>query len=225
MHLPKSIAVNEKTDNKMRKNLILSGVAACACLFLSNVHATTMLDVGLSSPLVVGEVIPQISGGGGQEARDLTMLNTVVADYNAGSATAPYFISGNSFVKPLPTATTVGDVITPLSGISFAADGNVTITIGTGYHYLIAAYDGQNSGAVVWDIDSLAAGTTIEIPRYAYPNAAGNDLVNGQATGQYGITTWSLFSPAGGSVPDGGTTVLLLGAALSGLGLIRRKMS
>jgi VPDSG-CTERM motif len=77
------------------------------------------------------------------------------------------------------------------------------------------------SGAVLWDIAGLAAGTTIDIPAYAQPTASGTDLMEGK----YQITTWSLFNPGSSSVPDGRTTVALLGAVLSGLALIRRKLS
>ena len=209
----------------MKKKLTnWAGAVAGVCLALSSARANTVtLDVGLSSPLVIGEVIPQILSPPGQEARDLSMANTLIGMYNAGTpSTAPYLISANSFATPLPLATATDDVITPGGGMSFAADGNVMITLGTGYNYLLAAYDGQNSGAVLWDISGLAAGTIIEIPAAAQPDASGTDLVDGK----YGITTWSTFNADNNtSVPDGGSTALLLGAALSGLGLIRRKLS
>jgi hypothetical protein len=42
-------------------------------------------------------------------------------------------------------------------------------------------------------------------------------------TGQdYGLSGWTLFRCEGGQVPDGGTTVMLLGAALGALGMARR---
>jgi hypothetical protein len=121
---------------------------------------------------------------------------------------------------------TTGDIITPAGGINFTPDNlQVVITIGSGFKYLLAAYDGQNSGAVLWDISGLPAGTILDIPAFALPNAAGTDLVNGADPLKFGITTWSMFSPGTTSVPDGGTTVVLLGAALSGLGLVRRKLA
>jgi len=39
--------------------------------------------------------------------------------------------------------------------------------------------------------------------------------------GFYKMTGWTLLNPTGG-VPDGGTTVMLLGAALGSLGMARR---
>jgi len=153
------------------------------------------------------------------------MANTLIGMYNSGSpSAAPYFVSGNSFATPLPPAVTTGDMITPFTGMTLSTS-QVIINVGSGFKYLIAAYDGQNAGAVLWDISGLPAGTIIDIPRYAQPTAGGTDLVNGADPQKFGITTWSMFSPGSTSVPDGGTTVVLLGAALSGLGLVRRKLA
>jgi hypothetical protein len=38
----------------------------------------------------------------------------------------------------------------------------------------------------------------------------------------HGLSGWALFTAAGGAVPDGGTTAMLLGAALGALGVVRR---
>jgi hypothetical protein len=54
------------------------------------------------------------------------------------------------------------------------------------------------------------------------PGLLATDVVNGV---QFSFGTTAGVNIPGTSVPDGGTTVLLLGAALSGLGLIRRKLS
>lgn len=220
--------INIKTSKTMKKNhTIWAGAVLGTCLALTSARADTILNVGLSSPLVIGEVIPQVLSPPGQEARDLSMANTLIGMYNSGSpSAAPYFVSGNSFATPLPPAVTTGDIITPAGGINFTPDNlQVVITIGSGFKYLLAAYDGQNSGAVLWDISGLPAGTILDIPAFALPNAAGTDLVNGADPLKFGITTWSMFSPGTTSVPDGGTTVVLLGAALSGLGLVRRKLA
>jgi len=47
-----------------------------------------------------------------------------------------------------------------------------------------------------------------------------NNDVNGNGESHY-----DLFGGTPRQVPDGGTTILLFGAALSGLGLLRRKLS
>jgi VPDSG-CTERM motif len=87
----------------------------------------------------------------------------------------------------------------------FGLNGTGTnINIGTGtYSYLLATYVGRVSDSVIWYIGNLSGDITIP------------DLVN--------LTGWTLFGPGGvPGVPDGGTTVMLLGAALGALGMARR---
>jgi hypothetical protein len=111
-----------------------------------------------------------------------------------------FFRSNNSF-GPLPTAVIVGPTVTFQNPPSV-----VSINIGTGlYTYLFAKYDGPNYGSEVWYIGDLSG--TITIPGFA---------------GRYGLSGYTLFGPGGQGVPDGGTTAMLLGAALSVLGVARR---
>ena len=107
-----------------------------------------------------------------------------------------YFRSNNSF-SPLPQAVLGGLV----NGTS------TTINLGTQgtYTYLFAKYDGPNYGSEVWYVGDLSGKITI-------PATAGG----------YGLSGWTLFGAGGQGVPDGGTTAMLLGAALSVLGLARR---
>jgi hypothetical protein len=94
----------------------------------------------------------------------------------------------------------------PLPTAVFALTGYTkTIDLGTGlYSYLFAKYDGPNFGAEVWYVGNLSGIITI-------PATAGG----------YGLSLWKLFGP-GVAVPDGGATVMLLGAALAVLGTARR---
>jgi VPDSG-CTERM motif len=85
-------------------------------------------------------------------------------------------------------------------------NGAVTINLGSGgFTYLLAKYDGPNGADEVWNIQGLTG--NIKIPGYL---------------GMFAISHYSLFGPSGGSVPDGGATVMLLGAALGALGMARR---
>ena len=104
------------------------------------------------------------------------------------------FTRSNNDFGPLPTAV-------------FALNGTgTTIDLGSGlYSYLFAKYDGPNYGSEVWYVGNLSG--IITIP------ATG---------GRYGLSGWTLFGPGGGQVPDGGTTVMLLGAALGALAMARR---
>jgi hypothetical protein len=106
-----------------------------------------------------------------------------------------YFRSGNNFGSLAPAV---------LGGL---VDGTSTsINLGTGgtYLYLFAKYDGPNYGSEVWYVGDLSG--TITIPATA---------------GGYGLSGWTLFGSAA-TTPDGGTTVMLLGAALGVLGMARR---
>ena len=74
------------------------------------------------------------------------------------------------------------------------------------YAYLFAHYGGPGGGfAEVWYVGDLSG--TISIP------AIGNG---------HGLSGWALFTCGMQGVPDGGATVMLLGAALGVLGITRR---
>ena len=81
-----------------------------------------------------------------------------------------------------------------------------TINLGAGglYTYLFATYAGGLLGSEVWYVGNLSGIITI-------PAIGGGCLLSG----------WTLFARPG-AVPDGGTTVMLLGAALGALGMARR---
>jgi hypothetical protein len=84
--------------------------------------------------------------------------------------------------------------------------GNTVVP--AGYEYVLAKYDGPNGGDVLWYL----GGAGITLPSTSEPlwaNPAGHG---------YGISHFTVFN----SVPDGGATVMLLGAALAGLGTVRR---
>lgn len=105
------------------------------------------------------------------------------------------FTRSNNDFGPLPTAV-------------FALNGTGTsVDLGAGglYTYLFAKYDGPNYGSEVWYVGDLSGIITI-------PATAGG----------YGLSGWTLFGPGGNGVPDGGTTVMLLGAALGALSMARR---
>ena len=103
--------------------------------------------------------------------------------------------SGNDFGALAPAVLT-GHVNGTSTSINLGAGGT--------YLYLFAKYDGPNYGSEVWYVGDLSGIITI-------PDSAGG----------YGLSGWTLFGTAG-SVPDGGTTVMLLGTALGALGMARR---
>ncbi len=194
----------------------------CAGAVLTAVRATAItLDVGLSDPYAVGTVIPGVDYGsyGGQANGEMAMINQLAGmalnattSVTFDGSTYQYARSGN-FTSPLPSATLTGTVNASGGGINFNGTYAIISLQNTGFGYLVAKYDGPNGGAEVWNISGLAAGTTIYVPEYAF----------GQKAGQYQMTGWGLFNPNTPNIPDGGSTALLLGGALTGLGAIARR--
>ena len=104
--------------------------------------------------------------------------------------------SNNPFGS-LPNASAAGAV----------SGSGTTIDLGAGgvFTYLFAKYDGQNDISLVWNVADLSG--IITIPALGPLG--------------HGLSGWILFG-GGQGVPDGGTTVMLLGAALGTLGMLRR---
>jgi len=176
---------------------------------------------GNSSQYLLGTVIPGTQGGGGQAQRDADMTNALLALSLGGqsgsiSGSGLYSRSFNNFGS-LPAATATGAVLG--TGI-LEGTTPVTVNLGTGFQYLVAAYDGPNGGVAVFNVAGLTG--SVDLYRYAKPLANGNLLGSNVAQqGYFKMTGWTLLNPTG-AVPDGGTTVMLLGAALGALGMARR---
>jgi hypothetical protein len=173
---------------------------------------------GNSSQYLLGTVIPGTQGGGGQAQRDAAMTNALLALGLGGQVnnSGLYSRSFNNFGS-LPAATATGALL----GTNIAEGTTpVTVNLGTGFQYLVAVYDGPNGGVAVFNVAGLTG--SVDLYRYAKPLANGNLLgSNVAAQGYFKMTGWTLLNPTG-AVPDGGTTVMLLGAALGGLGMARR---
>ena len=98
---------------------------------------------------------------------------------------------------------------------------NGTLTGGTqinnstnvsGYAYVLAKYDGQNAGYVLFNV--AAYGNTI-------PGTSEPIWTNTQGNG-YGLSHFTGYGST--SVPDGGMTLMLLGGGLVGLETLRRRL-
>jgi len=135
----------------------------------------------------------------------------------------------------------LGGVGSPFVAI---ADGNFLPFVTAGDAVTFAAPWSFNSGALaaLWAVD----GFTFDLISSSITSQGGSPagvVVNGTGTlSGHGFTatqgSWSFttqdpsagipakftFSAAGGFVPDGGSTVVLLGAALAGLGVVRRSL-
>jgi protein with PEP-CTERM/exosortase system signal len=111
-------------------------------------------------------------------------------------ALGQHFTRSNNDFGALPQAVLTAHVNGTSTSIDLGAGGT--------YLYLFAKYDGPNYGSEVWYVGDLSGIITI-------PDEAGG----------YGLSGWTLFGSAG-SVPDGGTTAMLLGTAFGALGMARR---
>ena len=214
-----------KTRN-ITKWLGASVVFGLLSLASQRVDAIMEMSYTTDSPYLLGTVIPGQVSPPGQAAHDAAMTNFLL-----GMGSQTHTSSNGSFYARTTwpggnPATTTGAVVE--SGFS---DGTTAISINlsqTGtFQYLVATYgdsDDPNGGVAVWNISGLTG--TIQIYRYAKPEMAnghptGNLLgSNTMQQGYFLITSWTLLNPTG--VPDGGTTVMLLGTALGVLAVVRR---
>jgi hypothetical protein len=192
--------------------LAMLSAVACAVLlaFTNNASADTTLGFFNPNTLtgdvhVVGTVSPAAPADAVARAQYINFLITLglntsaTHDFGQPLGTQNFYRTTNTFGS-LPQASATGSV----SGTGTTINLN---TLGT-FTYLFAKYDGQNDTSVVWNISGLTG--ILTIPQ------------NGPLG--YGLSGWILFGPGGTppGVPDGGTTVMLLGAALGALGMARR---
>lgn len=210
----------------MKKKIGLLVAAGAMCLVLTSAQATTITLTTLSTDIhAVGDVVPGVNYGdfGGNIGGDLAMANQLISmainatfigiGQNVGDKNVTYTRTANTFGFATPQTQMPSASGTIVDGGGRTVS-QITLT-GSGAYYLVAKYDGPNGGAEVWDISGLSTGDIINLPSTAWG---------------HGMTGYALFggeeaSIPPQSIPDGGATVLLLGAALSGLGLLRRKLS
>jgi hypothetical protein len=190
------------------KLAMLSAVVCAVMLaFTNNARADTTL--GFFDPVtltgdshVVGTVSDASPANPTAHADYINFLITMgtntsaTHDFGGSEGIQNFYRTTNTFGS-LPTASATGAV----SGTGTTIDLNA---LGT-FTYLFAKYDGQNDNSVVWNIAGLTG--TLTIPGFGPLG--------------YALSGWILFGPTG-TVPDGGTTVMLLGAALGALGMARR---
>jgi hypothetical protein len=198
---------------------------------------------GVAGDQILGEVIPSLSSSS-LAFRDEAMVNNLL-DMTLGQrtprgtdpeyyrSTTPYGSLGDATLTGAVQAGSIGGMVP--SGSQYIS---IQLPTTTTYQYLVSTYDGPNGGSEVWYIGNVAAGTDILIPRYAHPvPASGKDPASVwpqnlvQTTGQYQITTWTMFDPNAeptinpSVVPEPTTMVAgagALGLALLGIGRARR---
>jgi hypothetical protein len=187
--------INIIPTNKLA--LVCTAFCAAAMLaFTNNANADATLGF-FPDTHVVGSISP---GAPADPADVATYINfmTALTPGTSGTFAGQTIARSTNTFGSLPTASATGS----FSGTGTTIDLNV---LGT-FTYLFAKYDGQNDLSQVWNISGLTG--VITIP-------ADGPL-------GYGLSGWILFGQTGVGTPDGGTTVMLLGAALGVLGMARR---
>ena len=189
--------------------LLSAALCAVTLAFSHNASATPQslpplinLDLAFDDTHVVGTVTPAAPADPVSRA---SYINFMIALAPGGSGT----FSGQSITRSTNLFANLPQADANIIAQSTPNNPETTIDLGAGgvYSYLFAKYDGPNDLSQVWYVGDLSG--IITIP-------ADGPL-------GYGLSGWILFGPGGGNgVPDGGTTVMLLGAALGALGMARR---
>jgi protein with PEP-CTERM/exosortase system signal len=219
----------------MTKWLLAS--AACGLLSLATAQAVTVGPLGMSyqqdSQYLVGTVIPGDNTQNGQVARDVAMTNQLLSMGSQTQTTLNNSLYSRTTWPGGPAATATGAVAFNQADITGGAShggnsvvlsgGIVSITLGGTFQYLVAAYDGSHAGVAVYDISSFHAGDTIQLYAFGHPDPNNSGDLIGGTSGQYFMTSFTLLNPL--TVPDGGATVMLLGAGLGALGIVRRYLT
>jgi len=169
--------------------------------FSQNARAVTVLNIGGADPHGLGDVVLGL---------DFLQLGETTDTVNHMIGMAPP--SADGFLGHLVTRFN-NDFGTLPTAVMGPAGVGATFNNGSGlYSYLFARYESLSGFAIanVWYIGDLSGDITIP----SSVTALGGLELN--------LTTSILFTAGGQGVPDGGTTVMLLGSALGALGMARR---
>lgn len=187
--------------------LLLPAALASLCLALPSAKA-------LPIQVAYDPVLTQPSNNG--IGTLTTWATNAIATYNANSyAGAPLPDLGAFAFQILPTGDANSSTIPAGWPTSFPASTTMSITLPLGgYNYLILSWGGsqipQDRGTA--DFLYYIGGTSGNVT-FNRPDLAGGGLS--------GVTVFGGSTPP--SVPDGGSSALLLGAGLVGVGLLRRR--
>jgi hypothetical protein len=187
----------------MNKLKYLSVLAAGIVLaFSQNASAVTVNTVDYGVATIQPTVIPP-------SGMNINNLIFAVNAYNTqtpqNDGTYTYDpLQGTQVPNPAPIPTSLNDEVVQ-GGTSF----NIDLGAG-GFDYLIVQWDGPEGGNAVYYLGGLSGIITVT-----------NDIFFNGNNQPYAASGYWL-SGGGAGVPDGGTTVMLLGAALGALGMARR---
>jgi hypothetical protein len=183
---------------KNLKKLILGGMLAAGV-------SSSAFAITLNDPGVVGTVT---DGAPADTDSEVVYVNTLLSL----AANVTTTIDGELY-KTSSTDYT-GSVSATGAVKMNTTDAGFSLTV-SGYTYVLAKYDGNNGGSVLWYLN----GATFTLPETSEP------LWTNPGGEGYGISHWTGFGGTPPSVPDAGSSLALIGVAMAGLGFMRLKIS
>jgi hypothetical protein len=193
----------------MKRTLIAIACALAFALPTANAGASTLaLDFG--DAYYVGRIVDGIPSSEALEAVYITYLLRLAPgdpQIQLPGGSPPegelYDRLGSSLMLPLPPLVT--------AGVKDESGGSIIWVSGVGY--ILAKYDQANpgAGAYVWYVGGLVGYVSVPTHSPSTLDDKGKEV-------RYGLGHTTSFG-----VPDGGATLMLLGATLFGLGVLRRR--
>lgn len=193
----------------MKTRMIKQLLAGClAAAFSAHLGAVTLSFGDSRSVGLVNDGIPTSESDVAGYINTLLLqpagVPTVVGTetYTRSTTTDPSFVLGSALV----------------AGAVKQDNSNTTYNLGTGFMYLTGKYDATNAGLYVWYVGGLTGSVTIPA-EFLLPDGVT----------KYGLSNTIAFTPGvfppapPPSVPDGGSTVALLGLAFGLIGLMRAR--
>ena len=192
----------------MRVKFIVAVVLAFACVASSNASAGPMT---LATPGIVGTLDGKV--GSSNETIELGIAQAILDLVGLGAVSPAGCITPDNCYM----SSTVFDYSGTLSNPVQSGAGDNTVN--PGFAFVLAKYNGQNGGYVLFHLPTFGSNTLPQFPDNFWTT-----------TGQYALSHHTTFTSDGPvvtprGVPDGGSTAALLGSILFAVGFVRRRLS
>ena len=185
-------------------NLIkTAALVACACIIASKASAISLPAFFAANPNVAGVIDDAVPFGDDARVVYVNYLLSLGANANSTS-------DGERFMTG---PTDYNGTVTKLESQNGTGQSSVS-----GWDYLFVKYDGPNAGAIVYVLNGDSFNIAANMNGLVTPTGATTTK-----TWNGGVSGWTLYGAH--STPDGGSTLALVGLAMAGLGLARRKLS
>jgi VPDSG-CTERM exosortase interaction domain len=203
---------NQRTNHMKKLKYIAPILIAVACLGFQHAKADTV-----DYTLVTANDSGLGTGPFGTAHVDLTSNTTATITFTAASGYL--FVNGGAVaVNVNANAWTIGNFTSNGNPVSNGGAGNED---GFGsFNQKVSQQNASNGASIISFVLTNTSGTWLSAANVLAFNS-NHWLVAAHIQIATGLTGFAA-GPGGGTVPDGGTTVMLLGAALGALGMARR---